>query len=81
MFDYDSEAVRAAVEFHRRSRKGLPADRWASGNEGMQLVADGIGEIVRALGASTALLQAYEEAERQRGIDAMDPTADPMRSD
>lgn len=35
-------ALRAAAEFARRSRKGIPSDRWADGTAGARLVAEGI---------------------------------------
>jgi len=59
--DVDIEAAR---EFARRRVKGLPVDRWYDGDEGADRVARGILKM-------GLVIARFEEAERQRGEDAM----------
>ena len=67
-----SPEVDAALEYARRWRKGLPSDRWCDGHAGAVKVARGIEQMAAAL----VRLMAEEEA---RGLEAMEPSADPMR--
>lgn len=81
-FFANTEAARAAaVEYARRAEKGLPCDRWTSGSEGAQMVADGIRAWVRLAGMNAAALEWYLQQERERGSEAMATSADPMRDD
>lgn len=59
--------IRAAAEFVRRRRKGIPSDRWAS-SRGLHHVADGIDDLFRLLAITTEALAELGEhiAARQR---------------
>lgn len=49
------EPIQAARKYARRSRKGLPADRWCDGTDGAQMVARGIeaqAEMIEALASA-----------------------------
>jgi hypothetical protein len=65
-------ALDAAAEFRRRAAKGLPSDRFADGHAGMVLVARGIAIMEGLLETQADVIRAMLDAERQRGIDAME---------
>ena len=64
--------VEAAHEYVRRWRKGLPSDRFTDGHHGAVAVARGIERMAAALAR-------YVEEEHRRGLEAMEPSADPCR--
>lgn len=81
-FFHDTEQARAAaVEYVRRSEKGLPPDRWTNGTEGAALVAEGIRAWIHLCRMNAAALDAYQQQERERGEQAMEASRDPMRDD
>ncbi|MEL7012664.1 MAG: hypothetical protein AAFO72_05230 [Pseudomonadota bacterium] len=62
----------AALEFARRNEKGLPADRLGS-DEDLRAVGRGIIKLIISNGNLFAEI-------RQRGLDAMAATPDPMKA-
>lgn len=75
-FREDAEVVR---EFVRRSRKGLPEDRWTTGVDGARRLAkacDGLLGLVQIQAdASAAMLSELHRI----GLEAMEPSRDPCR--
>ncbi|MEL6362371.1 MAG: hypothetical protein AAFR21_14940 [Pseudomonadota bacterium] len=64
---YNREALDAADEFVRRSEKGIPSDRWADGESGLQLVAQGIHAQQALLNVvSDTLRMMIEEQKRKK---------------
>ena len=55
-----SEAINAANEFARRSRKGIPADRWASTTQ-LAEVARGIRAMQRIMAMQTEALETISQ--------------------
>jgi hypothetical protein len=49
-------ALKAALEFARRAKKGTPSDRWADGDVGLRLVAEGIRAQLFIMDMQTAAL-------------------------
>ena len=52
----NSAAIDAAATYERRSRKGLPADRWSDGTHGAALVAEGIAAMQKIIQLQTAVM-------------------------
>lgn len=67
----NAEALTAAAEYARRAQKGIPPDRWADGNTGAVMVAQGILAQQRIMAMQTAALVDLYEAMKQAGTDAM----------
>lgn len=44
--DQSEPDIKAAIEYARRAKKGLPPDRWSDGVSGAKAVADGIAALV-----------------------------------
>jgi hypothetical protein len=65
-------ALDAAAKFRKRAEKGIPPDRWADGTAGQRLVAQGIAIMEGLLETQADVIRAMIEADRQRGIDAME---------
>ena len=75
------ENIAAGTEFTRRWEKGIPSDRWTDGERGMHKVAKGIrarDRIIELLGDELLRIAAEE---RQRGLQAMETSADPMHAE
>ena len=72
-------AIESGAEAVRRMRKGLPHDRWFDGKMGQALTVQGIFARDVIIGMQTQMLLALMNAERERGVEAMEPTRDPMR--
>lgn len=68
--DQNEDNVRAATEFARRAKKGLPPDRWASDEE-MYRVARGIEALIYATRTVGQAAVAMADDLRQRQTDAM----------
>ena len=64
--------VKAAIEYARRAEKGLPPDRYADGQSGEKAVARGIARLVAAI-------ENIASEQYRRGLEAMEPSADPCR--
>ena len=78
-FMAENEAeLAAASEFRRRAEMGVPTDRFGSGNEMVQ-AAKGIWalEQIRDILLADALERSQQEY--QSGLEAMEPSSDPMR--
>ena len=61
----NANALEAAVEFARRSRKGIPPDRWCDGTSGAHMVARGIEAWMQMYQlASGAFLHIHNDAMR-----------------
>lgn len=67
----NADALQAASEYARRAQKGIPPDRWADGNAGAVMVAQGIIAHQRIIAMQTAALVDLYEAMRKAGTDAM----------
>ena len=65
------EALAAAGEFSRRAQKGIPADRWYDGSAGAKLIALGIWAQQMIMAMQCNALEAFIEAEAERGKEAM----------
>ena len=71
--------VRAADEAVRRMEKGLPSDRWFDGHAGQVRAVRGIKVYRRMAELFAEAWTARDEMDRQRGLDSMEATPDPMR--
>ena len=56
--------ILAALEFHRRWRKGLPSDRWTDGHKGAV-------EVARGIEAMAVIIAAYMAEDQRRGTESM----------
>lgn len=74
------EDVKAAYEAARRGAKGLPADCLYDGTKGARRLWRGIIKLGVIIADQEAELDAYREAERRRGADAMGVYPDDRKS-
>lgn len=71
-FAADHEAdMRAAAKYANRAARGLPADRWATGEEGAASVARGIRALFAANEMLAGAFTAIWNERVQAGTDAM----------
>lgn len=71
--------LRAAEEMVRRAHKGLPVDRWFSGDDGAYAVVRGIEALWQGAAEAVARCDALEAERREAGLAAMEVSRDPMR--
>lgn len=72
-----ADAIKAADTYLKRSKRGIPPDRWATGYLGAKAVAKGIEGYQAILQAQTAALEVmHEELEdyRKRVVENMGVT-------
>jgi len=67
-----AEALEAAETYVRRAKRGIPADRWATGADGAKLVAQGIFAMQCIIAWQTDLLVSLAEEAGRKGVDAID---------
>lgn len=76
---FKDENIKAAREYARRARKGIPSDRWTDGAAGAKAVADGIDALDWCLGWCVQEIEKLRAQIKQSGADAMEVHRDPMR--
>lgn len=78
---FKDENIKAAREYARRARKGIPSDRWTDGAHGAKAVADGIDALDWMLAWCVAEIERLQECIRISGDESMQAHRDPMRQD
>lgn len=69
--DSQADAINAARMFAERARRGLPADRLATGTDGEKLVAQGIVALGALVDFQSNLIEAMTKAIIAAGAESM----------